>query len=94
MISNQFLQSLTKSFVPDQTRFFLKKGEYIVLQLPEQYRGIRVISGLAWVSLENEAAALTTGEEYWFASSINDAWVSAEGATSLTFEILQVRVEE
>ncbi|MCC7449290.1 MAG: hypothetical protein IT324_17870 [Anaerolineae bacterium] len=65
-------------------RVNLPKGELYALS--SQWRGIRVIDGVAWIAWSREAIALSGGEAYRFTEA-QDRLISAEGKTPLTFEM-------
>jgi hypothetical protein len=65
----------------------LRKGQFMSISLPA-FSGIRVLTGLAWITLDKKAVVVRGGEEYWTRDNIDDARISAEGDRRVQFETL------
>ncbi len=69
-----------------QMRLMLLKGE--VQRVESNYRGLRVRSGRAWVTLQGKDLVLNRGDEIALEGPRDAAVVSAVGHTPLIIELL------
>ena len=67
-------------------RLMLRHNE--VFRLPAASRGIEVVAGIAWVTVNGRDIFLVSGERLWLSFRRDAALISALGRTPLILEVL------
>jgi hypothetical protein len=81
--TNMFNGNL-KPLIP--SHFTLEKGD--VIRVPATYKELRVLSGVAWITVAGQDIILTSGETASLESNTGSAILSALGKLPLTLEVL------
>lgn len=81
---HRHIKSNLKSVIP--LRFTLEKNE--IFRFPLAYRELKVLSGVAWVTIEQKDLILHSGEKIELKSNKDTALISGLGKMPLVLEIL------
>ncbi|MFN8419456.1 MAG: hypothetical protein U0528_09480 [Anaerolineae bacterium] len=70
-------------------RYELTRGEAQPLRVRSDYQWLRVLTGVAWIAYNDNAAVLRDGEAIELSPEMGQIMISAEKGVPLSFEILR-----
>ncbi len=81
------LNGITKGLTPDPLIARLMLHHHEVFHLPVAGQSLKVVSGVAWVTVNGRDIFLAPGEKHWLPSQGDAALVSALGRQPLILEV-------